>query len=58
MPAEAVRVCVRVRPLSKQELIDKRNIIVTMEQKMGQVRVAKPAGAGRGDDLKTFTFDR
>ena len=50
---ETIRVAIRCRPLSEQERIDNREIVVKMQKDTGEVHIMKP-----GEDLpKVFTFD-
>lgn len=55
-PGECVKVVIRCRPMSKQEEIDGREKIVTMDTKRACVVLRKP-GASAGDSGKDFTFD-
>lgn len=50
---ECIRVIIRCRPLSEQEVKDGREIAVKMNHKTGEVIVNKP-----GEEIpKVFTFD-
>jgi len=50
---EAIRVAIRCRPLSEQERIDCREVVVNMVNKTGEVILTKP-----GEEVpKIFTFD-
>lgn len=52
--AEAVRVVVRCRPLSKNEVAADHKRAVEMDTTMGVVKVTNPNAT---DDVKSFTFD-
>lgn len=50
---ESIRVVIRCRPLSENEMKDGREVVVKMNRDTGEVLVHKP-----GDDVpKVFTFD-
>ena len=50
---ECIRVAIRCRPLSEQEMKDQREVAVHMNKKSGEVLVQKP-----GEEIpKVFTFD-
>ena len=50
---ECIRVIIRCRPLSEQEMKDQREVAIKMNKKSGEVLVQKP-----GEDIpKVFTFD-
>jgi len=50
---ECIRVVIRCRPLSEQEMKDNREVAVKMIIKTGEILVSKP-----GEDIpKVFTFD-
>eukprot|EP00746_Dinoflagellata_sp_MGD_P125618 gnl/MRDRNA2_/MRDRNA2_60421_c1_seq1.p1 gnl/MRDRNA2_/MRDRNA2_60421_c1~~gnl/MRDRNA2_/MRDRNA2_60421_c1_seq1.p1 ORF type:complete len:788 (+),score=239.08 gnl/MRDRNA2_/MRDRNA2_60421_c1_seq1:88-2451(+) len=55
-PGECVKVVIRCRPMSKQEEIDGREKIVTMDLKRACVILRKP-GQAKGEAGKDFTFD-
>lgn len=50
---ECVKVVIRCRPMSRQETIDGRELIVEMDVKTGTVRARRPLST----DYKDFTFD-
>jgi len=52
---ECVKVVVRVRPLSSQEITDGREVIVRMDVKRHVAILLRPGGTDR--DAKDFTFD-
>lgn len=50
---ECIRVVIRCRPLSEQEMKDQREVVVQMKHETGEVILMKP-----GEDIpKVFTFD-
>jgi kinesin family protein 3/17 len=50
---ECIRVIIRCRPLSEQEMKDGREVVVKMVKETGEVLIQKP-----GDEIpKVFTFD-
>lgn len=50
---ECIRVAIRCRPLSEQEMKDGREVVVKMNKETGEIMVHKPT-----DDVpKVFTFD-
>ena len=50
---ECIRVIIRCRPLSEQEMKDSREVVVKMNKETGEVLIQKPS-----DDIpKVFTFD-
>lgn len=55
--AEAVKVIVRCRPLNKRETDMRCGVVVSMDEKMGQVALCKPGADGQREPPKTFTFD-
>ena len=53
---EAVRVCVRIRPLFGKEIQDGREVIAEAFKDRGEVHCRNPAADAR-EPPKTFTFD-
>ncbi|KRW98337.1 P-loop containing nucleoside triphosphate hydrolase [Pseudocohnilembus persalinus] len=54
--SECVKVAVRCRPISGQEKIDNRKVIVKMNQKRGEIQIENVKHDG-GDEDKRYTFD-
>ena len=57
MSEETVRVVVRSRPFSKQEVVDKRKNIVDIDSALSTVTLRNPGSEGAKQDPKGFTFD-
>ena len=53
---ECVKVAIRCRPFSKQEKLDNRQLVVSVQPSRGEIQVRNPKGDG-GETDKTFTFD-
>lgn len=56
MPAEAVKVVVRCRPINEKEITDGRQKIVTVDSSRGEVTVRDP-NAPEDAAPKRYTFD-
>jgi hypothetical protein len=54
--SECVKVCLRTRPFSKQEIIDKRERCVELDERKGTFRVIKPGAKDERKELIFFFF--
>ena len=52
---ECVKVMMRCRPLSEDEINNNRKVIVNIDSKKGEIRVGNPKNINEAD--KQFTYD-